>query len=128
MQIKVDLSENSAKTVIESLLQTIKDKDEQLIELEYQSRSYSSATSMLSSFLAEKHPELTTDLATFISKQVDEDGYDFGMAVEAGFEATLRHTEVLSNKELDDLHKRLNETRLKNQTIRDHEKKIKSRM
>lgn len=128
MQISVDLTEVAAKTMIEALLEAIKAKDEQILELEYDKSGHIWGLAMLSDFLIEKHPELTSELAGFIANKIEaKDDYEFGVADQAAANAIAGHIDVIENKEMDILHKKLHENQAKNNAIRAREKIMRNR-
>lgn len=78
--------------------------------------------------MIEKHPELTSELAGFIANKIEaKDDYEFGVADQAAANAIAGHIDVIENKEMDILHKKLHENQAKNNAIRAREKIMRNR-
>lgn len=128
MQISVDLTEKAAKTMIEALLERVRAKDEQILELEYDKSGHIWGLAMLSDFLIEKHPELTSELAGFIANKIEaKDAYEFGVADQAAANAIAGHIDSVENKEMDILRKQIHENQSKNNAVRAREKIMRNR-
>lgn len=128
MQISVDLTEKAAKTMIEALLERVRAKDEQILELEYDKSGHIWGLAMLSDFLIEKHPELTSELAGFIANKIEaKDAYEFGVADQAAANAIAGHIDSVENKEMDILRKQIHENQSKNNAVRAGEKIMRNR-
>lgn len=128
MQISVDLTEKAAKTMIEALLERVRAKDEQILELEYDKSGHIWGLAMLSDFLIEKHPELTSELAGFIANKIEaKDDYEFGVADQAAANAIAGHIDSVENKEMDILRKQIHENQSKNNAVRAREKIMRNR-
>lgn len=120
MPAQIALSDDHTKTVIDSLLSAADEKDRKIADLEFKSEYLGWASAMLSDFLVSNHPELTSELAVFIQKNVEEDGYNFGVAAEAGLTAIEYHVETLDNDDMDAVHRKLSDLQKEQRAIRTH--------
>lgn len=119
MPAKIELSDGQSKAVVSSLL-AAGEKDKKIAGLEFKAEYLGWASAMLADFLVSNHPELTSELAAFVIKNVEDGGYDFGVGAEAGLNAIEYHVESIENDDIDAAHEKLRAIQREEAAIRIH--------
>jgi len=88
--------------IIESLLLNLQAKNNELKKVQERAFDDDVSASIMSRFLVEKHPELTSEFATFTLEAVRKNGYGAECIASGGLAALEYHRDSISNKDLDD--------------------------
>lgn len=96
----IDISFKEALIINKSLLATVERLEKEAENRENENFNKRVAASLLKEFLVDNHPELTSELAEFTKRYVENNGYDKDNIAGVGLEALSYHNDAFDNEVL----------------------------